>query len=111
MTAPARERLFGYEHAFDHPVTIAVTVGVCVLLVITPLLFWLFGRAGRIDAPLRSELYRRYYSWLVICPMLLVPILLGAAWTIIGVGILSLFCYREYARATGLFRERLISFV
>ncbi len=110
MTA-ARERLFGYDRAFDHPVTVAVTVGLVLLLLALPLMFWLLVRAGRIDAPLRTELLRRYYSWLVICPLLLVPILLGAAWTIVGVGVLSLFCYREYARATGLFRERLISFV
>ena len=60
---------------------------------------------------LRRELFRRYFSWLVLCPVLLIPILFGAAWTILGVGILSLLCYREYAHATGLFRERTISFV
>lgn len=111
MNAAARERLFGYEHAFDHPVTAAVTAGLVALLVVTPLVFWLLARTGRVDAPLRAELLRRYYSWLVLCPLLLVPILLGAAWTIAGVGLLSLFCYREYARATGLFRERAISLV
>jgi phosphatidate cytidylyltransferase len=111
MTDAARERLFGYERAFDNPVSVAVTITLVVLLVVAPLGIWLLARSGRIDAPLRAELLRRYYSWLVICPVLLVPILLGAAWTIIGVGVLSLFCYREYARATGLFRERLISFV
>src|SRR5262249_20685928 len=42
---------------------------------------------------------------------LLAPILLGAAWTILGVGALSLLCYREYAHATGLFREKVISLV
>jgi phosphatidate cytidylyltransferase len=30
-------------------------------------------------------------------------------WTILGIGLLSLLCYREYARATGLFREKTIS--
>jgi len=111
MNADARDRLFGSERAFDHPVTIAVTVGLVLLLSATPLLIWLLSRSGRIDAVLRAELLRRYYSWLVLCPLLLVPILLGAAWTILGIGALSLFCYREYARATGLFRERLISLV
>lgn len=111
MTATARERLFGYEHAFDHTVTIAVTAALATLLILGPIGLWLFSRSGRLEQPLRDELWRRYYSWLVICPVLLIPILLGAAWTIVGVGVLSLFCYREYARATGLFRERLISFV
>ena len=34
MNAATRERLFGYEHAFDHPVTVAVTLGLIVLLVV-----------------------------------------------------------------------------
>jgi phosphatidate cytidylyltransferase len=38
-------------------------------------------------------------------------VLLGAAYAIVAVGVLSLLCYREYARATGLFRERAISIV
>jgi phosphatidate cytidylyltransferase len=53
----------------------------------------------------------RYRSWLVIILALLVPILLGAFWTILGIGVLSLFCYREYARATGLVREKWVSFL
>src|SRR5439155_19922059 len=30
-------------------------------------------------------------------------------WTMLVIALLSLLCYREYARATGLFREKLIS--
>ncbi len=41
--------------------------------------------------------------------ILLVPLLLGAAWVIAAVCLLSLLCYQEYARATGLFREKTIS--
>jgi phosphatidate cytidylyltransferase len=36
-------------------------------------------------------------------------VLLGAAWMIGAVFVLSILCYREYARATGLFREKVIS--
>src|SRR5207253_2233053 len=32
-------------------------------------------------------------------------------WTISGISLLSLFCYREYARATGLVREKWVSFL
>ena len=44
-----------------------------------------------------------------MAPLVFAPILLGAAWTIVSIGLLSLLCYREYARATGLFREKAIS--
>jgi phosphatidate cytidylyltransferase len=44
-------------------------------------------------------------------PLLLGPVLLGAAWTILAVAILSVLCYREFARATGFFRYRSLSIV
>jgi phosphatidate cytidylyltransferase len=109
MSPEARERLFGVSHAFDQPITLVVTVALAVLLLLTPAVIWLLARLGRIDAKLRAELMLRYYSWLVLVPLILLPILLGAVWKILGVGILSLFCYREYARATGLFREKTVS--
>ena len=111
MNPAVRERLFGYDHAFDHVVVRAVTVGLAALLLVVPVLFAVLRRTGRTTPELDRELRRRYYSWLVLVPLLLVPILLGAAWVILGVGLLSLLCYREYARATGLFRERSISVV
>lgn len=111
MNPEVRDRLFGAEKAFDHPVTLVVTLALAGVLVVTFVAIWLLGRLGRIDEMLRIELMQRYRSWLVLIPLILVPILLGAAWTIVGVGILSLLCYREYARATGLFREKTISLV
>jgi phosphatidate cytidylyltransferase len=106
-----RERLFGYEHAFDNPVTLWITVGLAVVLAVAPIIFLVLSRLGKISPDLCQELFRRYYSWLVLVPLMLVPVLLGAAWTIAGVAILSLLCYREFARATGLFREKTISLV
>jgi phosphatidate cytidylyltransferase len=76
-----------------------------------PLIYWLLGRFGKVPADEKKQLWRRYWSWLAIVPLLLAPILLGAFYTIAGVGLLSLLCYREYARATGLFREKVISLV
>lgn len=110
MNPIARERLFGFEHAFDHAVTRIVVAGLVLVLVVVPLLFAWLRRRGRIDSTLHAELRKRYLSWLVLVPLMLVPVLLGAAWTILGIGLLSLLCYREYARATGLFREKAISF-
>ncbi len=103
------QRLFGYEHAFADGVTIAVTIALVAVLALAPCLYLFLARLGNLTDPLRGELWRRYYSWLVLVPVLLVPILLGAFWTILGVGILSLLCYREYARGVGLFREKTLS--
>jgi phosphatidate cytidylyltransferase len=106
----AQERLFGVRHAFDHPVTLAITIGLAFILLIAPFLIQRLARKKNFDPNLKRELMLRYYSWLVIVPTLLIPILIGAFWMMVGVGILSLLCYREYARSTGLFRERAISF-
>jgi phosphatidate cytidylyltransferase len=38
-----------------------------------------------------------------------VPFLCGAAWVMLAVCLLSLLCYQEFARATGLFREKSVS--
>lgn len=104
-------QLFDARRAFDHPVTLGVTLAVASLLMLTPIIIWLLVRLGRIDEKMRAELMLRYWSWMVLTPLIMAPILLGAAWTILGVGVLSLLCYREYARATGLFREKAVSLV
>ena len=109
LTSSARERLFGFSHAFDHPVTVIVTTIVVVVLAMSPILIGAMARQGRITVDHRQELMLRWRSWLVMTPLMLGPVLLGAAWTIIAVGLVSLFSYREYARATGLFREKAIS--
>lgn len=101
------QRLFGYEQAFDHPVSVWITAFAAGLLLIAPPLIVLATRHG--DARRRSELWRRYLSWLVLVPLMIVPILLGAFWAMLGILVLGLLCYREYARMTGCFREKLVS--
>ena len=111
MLPETRDRLFGFQHAFDEPVTLVATLVLAALLVIAPAVIAAMHKAGRTDERRHKELMERYYWWLVIVPVVLVPILAGAFWTIFGVGVLSLLCYREYARVTGLFREKLTSFL
>ena len=111
MNPIAKARLFDCGAAFAHPVTLGVTIALIVILALAPVVIIGLARAGFVGPNLRAELFRRYWSWLVIVPLLLVPILLGAFWTIASIGILSVLCYREYSRATGLFREKLLSLV
>jgi phosphatidate cytidylyltransferase len=110
MNPVTRDRLFGAHQAFDHPVTVWIVAGVVGLLLIAPAIIWFTGRSGK-KPDKQRELWLRYRSWLVLTPLMIAPILLGAAWTIMAVFVLSLLCYREYARATGLFRETLTSAV
>lgn len=103
------QRLFDYRHAFDDRVTLVVTLIVVGSLLVAPLLIFITTRMAKSSAGTRKELWDRYRSWIWLAVAILIPILAGAFWTIIGVATLSFLCYREYARITGLFRERTIS--
>jgi phosphatidate cytidylyltransferase len=109
MNPEARDRLFNFLRAFDHPVTLAITLGLVALLLAVPIVVRGLVRLGKLSPELKREIDARYFSWLIIVPAILIPILLGAAWMIVGIGLLSLLCYYEYARATGLFRFKAIS--
>ena len=105
------QRLFGFRHAFDQPVTLALTVGVSAGLVIAYLVILALGSLGKVTPAHYDELKKRMNSWFIIAPLMGVPVLLGGAWVMLAVAVLSLFCYREFARATGMFRDRAISAV
>jgi phosphatidate cytidylyltransferase len=109
MNQITQERLFGFRHAFDHRVTTALTIAAVALLLLAPLLIMLATRLSKASAQRKTELWDRYRSWIWLAMSILLPILAGAFWAVLGVALLSLLCYREYARITGLFRERTIS--
>jgi phosphatidate cytidylyltransferase len=111
MNQITRERLFGFRHAFDDRVTVVLTLAVVALLLLAPLVILIATRAAKTAAEKRRELWDRYRSWIWLALFILIPILAGAFWTILGVATLSFLCYREYARITGLFRERTISLI
>ena len=49
--------------------------------------------------------WKAYRGWLVIVPLLVGAIFLGRAATILFVTLVSIFGFKEYARATGLYRD------
>lgn len=109
MSEITRVRLFGVSGAFDHPVVLWVSVALAALLIAAPLVSVLLHRTGRIDDAHFRELIQRCLSWLVLAPLMIAPVLLGAAAFIGSVLVIMLLCYREFARATGFFRERTLS--
>jgi phosphatidate cytidylyltransferase len=108
MTQATRQRLFGIDSAFAHPATGVLLAAIGVMLLVGLITILLISR--HLDAERRKELWQRYVGWLVFTPLVAGAILAGAFWAILVVAILSFLCYREYARATGLFREKVISF-
>jgi phosphatidate cytidylyltransferase len=49
--------------------------------------------------------WRTYRGWLVMVPIVLAVLFAGRAATIVGVALLALFGFKEFARATGLYRD------
>lgn len=103
------ERLFNWQDAFDFQPTRYIVLTLLALLTVTPVVYLILDGLGRLSSEKRKELWLRWGSWVGITSVLIGPILLGPLATMLGVMLLSLFCFREYARATGLFRERLLS--
>ena len=92
-----------------HPVAFWIAAGIGGALALTPLIFLALQAAGKVSPTLRSDLWTRYKSWLVLAPLMVVPLLAGRLPAILGVAVLATMCYREFARALGLFRHRLVS--
>jgi phosphatidate cytidylyltransferase len=104
-------RLFGFTQAFEHAFVLWVTIAVVVVFLVAAGAIHLLSRSGRVGQEHAAELWARWRSWVWLALAMLLPILLGAAWVMAAVLLLSLLTYREYARGTGLFREKSISSV
>ena len=111
MDPISKQRLWGSSHALDSSFVRGFLVVLAGVLVVVPLIFWLLKVAGKSGPDRQRELWARYRSWLIFIPLMVGPILLGAGWTIGAICIMSLLCYREFARATGMFRLPSISSV
>ena len=109
MDAATKERLFGFTHALDTPFVRGFLIALAIVLAIVPLVIGLLQLSGKRDAGRIAELWARYRSWLIFAPLMVGPVLLGAAWTIAAICLMSVLCYREFARATGLFRHPSVS--
>lgn len=94
-----------------HPVTFWIVVALVAVLALTPLIFLSLEKAGKLTPALRTDLWTRYRSWLFLVPLMIGPVLIGRLPAVVGIGVLSILCYREFARAVGLFRHRAISAV
>lgn len=108
MDAETWNRLFGFRRAFDDPFTWWFTVGVVMLLVASGALILVLDKTGQLKESQAQELKHRYLSWCVLIPLMMLPVLAGALWTMLAIGLLGVFCFREFAHAVGLTSERRI---
>jgi len=71
----------------------------------------IMGLAGLVLATLTamdknvSSIWNTYRGWLVMIPVVVGTLLLGRTATIVGVALLAMFGFKEFARATGLYDD------
>src|SRR5678816_358225 len=109
MDASSKARLWGWDTALESTFVRGFLVSLSILLIAVPVIFWVLKITDGSKIDRQRELWARYWSWLIFIPLMIGPVLLGAGWTIAAVSLMSILCYREFARAIGLFRHRAIS--
>jgi phosphatidate cytidylyltransferase len=88
--------------ALESPVFLAYAAIIVGLVVVSGLILVVLTYGFRKNL---SSVWSTYHGWLVMAPLVLGAVFLGRFATIIGVGLLSLAAFKEYARATGLYRS------
>ncbi len=111
LPADTLERWWNPGAALADPTVRTIVLFIAGILALAPLVFLALEVLGPLRNPgkMRAELWTRWRSWLVLVPLMLAPALLGALPHIVFVGLLSGACFSEFARATGLFRERILT--
>ena len=98
-----------FRGCFEQPVTAVLTGVVAAVVLLAPLIVFLLGRAGRLGEEKHRELAARCRSWVVLAALVVGAILAGPLWIQLLIVVMSLLCFREYAGATGMERERGLS--
>ena len=88
--------------ALHDPVFRAYAIFAASLLVVVALILAIMSRVLKKDV---SSIWKTYSSWLIIVPVVFGFIFAGRAPAIVGVTLLGIFGFKEYARATGLYRD------
>ena len=103
--------LFIVRDAFSDDIVSWLVMGVFALLAVAFALPFALHRAKKMSDELHRELVTRTVSWSWLVAIIGGAILLGRGATIAAVALLSLLAYRDFARATGVFRFRSLSVV
>jgi phosphatidate cytidylyltransferase len=105
------QRLFTVSDAFADPLVrlLGYLVGGLLAFAFAAIVVL---RAARVtDTDRHKQLLARTISWTWLSAFIVGPVFLGRAAVIAAVLVLSMLCYRDFARATGVFRIRPLSAV
>lgn len=101
--------LFDTTHIFDHPVTRIGVIAAGAALLITPVVNVILIKTKLLGTLTGADVWKRYFTWLGLAPVLIATLLACPASAIAAVTVLSLLCNKEFTKATGQFRERVLA--
>lgn len=101
--------LFDTSNFLAHPLTKVAVVAIAASLLATPIVAYLLRRARLVNEETGREIRDRHITSLLLAPLLVIPLLLCPGSAIIAITIMSLLCNREFTKATGQFRERILA--
>jgi phosphatidate cytidylyltransferase len=90
-----------FSAAISNDIFLTYVMVIVGLLTVAGLMLGLMTALGKNVSPV----WRTYRGWLVMVPLVLGTILLGRTATIVGVALLAMFGFKEFARATGLYED------
>ena len=88
---------------------LGLSLGAAAVLALSGVAIAGLSAAGCLRAELRRELWLRWKSWVGLAMAMIVPALLGGGWAVGAVFLLGVICYDEFARATWIGRERMLT--
>ena len=95
--------------SFETPFIKAALIGLALLLAFVPLIYEVIRHFFKISETLMKELYLRYFTWLVLSVVLILPLLAGRTQAITLCLLLALVCFCEYVKVSDLSSNKLLS--
>ena len=89
------------EAALNNPIFLTYLAIVGGILVFAGVVLGVLTLRGKDVSPI----WKTYHGWLIMIPLVFGMIFLGRVATIIGVTLLAIFGFKEFARATGLYED------
>ena len=97
--------------SFETPFIKVTILSLVLLLLAVPFIYEAVRYFGKASSTLMKELYLRYFTWLVLALVLILPLLAGRIPTIIAVSALAILCFFEYAKATKLSSQKALVWI
>lgn len=91
--------------AWQDPVFRTYLVAVIGVLAVAGIALAVADRVARGRGKSLAPIWTTYRSWYVLVPAVLLPIALGRSAVILAVTLASVYCFKEFARATGLYED------